>query len=94
MTNHFSAYTTGNPYCVVDTNNLIVYARGYNSGDIGNWNISVITNETGYTITSSSISKVALEGHTHDRVNGIKTTVSSSAPSSPQTNDIWIDTSA
>jgi len=33
MTNHFSAYTTGNPYCVVDTNNLIVYARGYLSSN-------------------------------------------------------------
>jgi len=45
------------------------------------------------TLDGEHASAFANASHSHNEVNGYKITVASSAPSSPATNDIWIDTS-
>lgn len=69
-----------------DTRGTILNSEIYNSLNFSdvNWINDIYMNNT-------AISK---EGHTHDRINGIKISVGSIAPPSPQLNDIWIDTSS
>jgi len=44
------------------------------------------------TLDGEHASAFANASHSHTEVNGIKVTVGTSAPSSPSTNDIWVDT--
>ncbi len=69
-----------------DTRGTILNSEIYNS-----LNFSDVNWINGIYMNNTAISK---EGHTHDRINGIKISVGSITPPSPQLNDIWIDTSS